>query len=299
MSAALPPASMPKGPARSKKAAVSPTRDAKGSGSASKPEAAGDAPTRATGKAARPAATTAVSATGKAVNAPRTHEAKPTTLGVKSATAPAPGDDGVAAARTAKRGEVDRHAVGLLEEFRQGDRTAFDRLVELMHPQVFRFLLRMVGNPDAAEDLTQDTFIRVFKSAADYQPRAKLSTWVLQIAKNLCFDYFKREALRAHHSLQTPLGEAITPLGDLLTDTKAVSPAIPLVEGEDVELLHRAIAQLAPLKREALLFRFFHELPYDEIAVITGSPSGTIKYRVHEAVQDLTALLSKSPNFKS
>lgn len=189
--------------------------------------------------------------------------------------------------------------VNLIVAFQQGDRAAFDQLWERYGGVVYSFILKMVNSVSDAEELAQETWLRVVRSVDSYQPRAKMLTWIIQIARNLCFDFFKRQSLRQHPSLDddtTRTGEN-GQRNDLLADKTTVAPLDGLLETEQQELLTAGIARLSPKKREALTLRVFHELPYDEIAKIVGAPAGTVKYRVHEAIRDLREMLEKTPNF--
>ncbi|MBP9893667.1 MAG: sigma-70 family RNA polymerase sigma factor, partial [Planctomycetes bacterium] len=89
----------------------------------------------------------------------------------------------------------------LVKRFTKGSNDAFEVLVLRHKRQVYNFIYKMVGKPEPADDLFQETFMRVLKNAHTYRPRAKFTTWTLQIARNVTLDYFKRENLRQHVSL--------------------------------------------------------------------------------------------------
>lgn len=186
----------------------------------------------------------------------------------------------------------------LLVRFQQGDPEAFEILWARYNGPIFNFIYRMVGSNADAEELAQETWVRVLRAVDRYEPRAKVLTWVLQIARNLCLDHFKKMALRQHQSLQieTGDGEGGSTLGDLLPDHDAVAPIDPLLASESSERLQAAIARLSDKKRESLVLRIYHELPYDEISRIVEAPAGTVKYRVHEAIGELRTMLQKSAN---
>lgn len=177
----------------------------------------------------------------------------------------------------------------LLELFQQGDHSAFEELV-LRHRQIcFSFIYRMVGNQDAAEDLFQDTWMKVLRNAHAYEPRAKFSTWLLQIARNTVLDYFKRENLRRHPSLDQPVGDDMR-LGATLASSER-APETALSQSELIEALQECMHELSERHREALVMRLYHKLSYAEISQITGTPEGTVKYWVHEATKSLGVLL--------
>lgn len=178
----------------------------------------------------------------------------------------------------------------LVKKFRAGDPAAFEELVSRHQQMCFGFIFRMVGNQAAADDLFQDTWLKVLKNAHTYVPKAKFSTWLLQIARNTTLDYFKRENLRAHVSLDSPVAN----------DDKSVSSIVPsqgpqpeevLLSREVTDEVQKAICRLPIKQQEALVLRIYHHLPYSEIAELLGTPEGTAKYWVHEAVKALTAHL--------
>ena len=169
---------------------------------------------------------------------------------------------------------------------------AFEALVQRHRRQVYNFIYKMVGRAEAAEDIFQETFLRVIKNAHTYTPRAKFTTWCLQIARNLSLDYFKREGLRQHVSIDaSPLGDDRSIAG-LLQGTDPESGEI-LVSRELVEEVRQAVTQLPENQREALVLRMYEDLPYAEIADVLGSPEGTVKYWVHEAVNALAKHLER------
>jgi RNA polymerase sigma-70 factor, ECF subfamily len=172
------------------------------------------------------------------------------------------------------------------------DMEAFETLVRRHRRQVYNFVYKMVGRAEAAEDIFQETFLRVIKNAHTYTPRAKFTTWCLQIARNLTLDYFKREGLRQHVSIDaSPTGDERTFAG-LLQGTDPESGEI-LVSRELVDEVREAVNHLPENQREALVLRMYEDLPYAEIAEVLGSPEGTVKYWVHEAVNTLARHLER------
>lgn len=169
---------------------------------------------------------------------------------------------------------------------------AFEALVQRHRRQVYNFIYKMVGRAEPAEDIFQETFLRVIKNAHTYTPRAKFTTWCLQIARNLTLDYFKREGLRQHVSIDaSPAGDDRSIAG-LLQGADPESGEI-LVSRELVEEVRQAVTQLPDNQREALILRMYEDMPYADIAETLGSPEGTVKYWVHEAVNALARHLEK------
>jgi RNA polymerase sigma-70 factor (ECF subfamily) len=169
------------------------------------------------------------------------------------------------------------------------DPEALPELVRRYEPRLLAFIRRLIGDAVEAEDVFQDTFVRVMRAADRYEPRAAFSTWIFTIARNLCIDRLKKKS-----GLKTmPLEYAQEKAGGAARtvprrDEAAGGPPNPLEAAdtaEQVELLRAAITRLPETKREALVLRVQQGLPYSEIAEITGAPVGTIKYRVHEAIR--------------
>ncbi len=180
----------------------------------------------------------------------------------------------------------------LVKRFTKGNSDAFEVLVLRHKRQVYNFIYKMVGKPEPADDLFQETFMRVLKNAHTYRPRAKFTTWTLQIARNVTLDYFKRENLRQHVSLDANVPGDEKPLRNLIPGNDPPSQDV-LLSKELLEEVQGAIKRLPVHQQEALVLRVNEGLPYAEISEIVGSPEGTVKYWVHEAVSALTKYLGK------
>lgn len=187
-------------------------------------------------------------------------------------------------------GEMDD--MSLLDAFRDGASEAFEALVKRHQGLVFNFLYRMVGNQAAADDLFQETWLKVLRNAHTYRPKAKFTTWCLQIARNTAFDHFKRENLRAHVSLDLPVANDEATLKSIVP-SKGPQPESVLLSQEVTDEVQKAICRLPIRQQEALVLRIYHKMPYSEIAELLEAPEGTAKYWVHEAVKALTEHLEK------
>lgn len=155
-----------------------------------------------------------------------------------------------------------------------GDHAAFERLVRAYQPQVWRFLCHFLGDPELAEDVAQDTFLRVYRHLPTYGFRSKFSTWVFQIARNAGIDAVRSRTRRDRLVQALPPPPASTP-----------GPA-------GVAELQAAIASLDLKKREALLAVEVQGLTYLEAGEALGVPEGTVKSRVHLARVQLTAWMA-------
>jgi RNA polymerase sigma factor (sigma-70 family) len=157
-----------------------------------------------------------------------------------------------------------------------GDREAMTELVERYHRPLFQFIYRMTGLEQAAEDLIQETFLRIFAHKGRL-PNC-FHSWAFTIACNLTRDSFRRAANR--REVTDPMEEGSF---EVVMES-AETTALRLVEGQTTA---HAVLDLPLLFREVLVLRFYHELRLKEIADITGVPLGTIKSRLYRALRYL------------
>src|SRR5881275_456814 len=132
-----------------------------------------------------------------------------------------------------------------------GDTVAFEVLVERHQRMVIGTVARMLGTNSDAEDIAQQVFVRVWKNVKRYQPRAKFTTWLLKITRNLVFNELRRRSRHPQVPLQSESDEEERPL----KDENAVSPAATLLEHELQQAVDAAIAQLPETQRMAVILR--------------------------------------------
>jgi RNA polymerase sigma-70 factor (ECF subfamily) len=152
-----------------------------------------------------------------------------------------------------------------------GDLAAFERIVRTYQQHVWRFLRRLVGDPASAEDVAQETFLRVYRALPGFAHQAKFSTWVFQIARNAGLDELRRRRRRARLAASVRPPGAVGPVGEARAEIEAALAALP------VDL------------REALVLVEVFGLPYAEVAAVVGVPVGTAKSRVFRAREQLRA----------
>lgn len=178
----------------------------------------------------------------------------------------------------------------LIERCKKGDVTAFDRLYKKYSAPLTNYIFKLLADFDRAEDLFQETFVRVLTKSHYYRPRAKFSTWVYKIATNLCYN-----ELRRRRQLPTvPLDDCIAEGFEKGSDIPSDPNQCPLrrVENRDLyEKVLNAMRRLPVDQRTVFSLRFYQELPYDQIAEILNCPLGTVKSRMHNAVRKLQNLL--------
>jgi RNA polymerase sigma-70 factor, ECF subfamily len=155
----------------------------------------------------------------------------------------------------------------------RGDATAFELLLQRYRQRLFAFLSRRTA-PQRTEDLFQETWLRVVRARASFDPARRFSTWLFQIANNLCRDGARRSALEAREQAQLQSDAAV--------------PSGAGVAALDAKLdAQQRLARLPERLREVLVLRYFEDLGEREIAEIVGVPPGTVKSRLHAAVRAL------------
>jgi RNA polymerase sigma-70 factor (ECF subfamily) len=193
---------------------------------------------------------------------------------------------------TGSRSEVTDEA--LMIRFQRGDRSAFAQLVRRHQTGLYNFALRQLRIQSVAEDIVQEAFVRVVQNATDFKHEARFSTWVYTITRNLCIDQLRKNALRKHASLDEPKkseeGDGPT-LGEQTADSRA-SVERSATGTQIKERILAAVEKLPEDQREVFLLRELSNLPFKEIAEITGVPENTVKSRMRYALERLQAELS-------
>jgi len=188
----------------------------------------------------------------------------------------------------------------LMTRFQGGDRLAFAGLVKKHKTPIYNFILRLVRSSSAAEDLAQDVFVKVVQSAADFKHESKFSTWVYSIARNLCIDHLRKMSLRQHPSLDQARGDA--PEGPTLLDRTpdrhpSASVERTVIGTELGKRITRCVEALPEEQREVFLLRELGNLPFKDIAGITGVPENTVKSRMRYALERLQENLSEYEDY--
>jgi RNA polymerase sigma-70 factor (ECF subfamily) len=140
---------------------------------------------------------------------------------------------------------------------------------------------RTLHDATEAEDLAQNVFVQVYKSAARYQSTAKFSTWLFTIARNLCLNEIRRRSRHPAESLDAPHPEQEDQPLQQFEDKKTFSPPESLLQGELAENIDRALADLPENQRSALLLCRQEELSYEEIAEVLGCSLSATKSLIH------------------
>ena len=164
----------------------------------------------------------------------------------------------------------------LLQEFARGDLNAFETIFRELQGDVYGWILRLVRDRQIAEDLTIETFWRMYRARARFAPRGNLGGWARRIATNVALDYLRRR--RPEIELPETLPQPATP--------------DPVLRDEERQQIQRAFRQLPAKLQAAAALALIEELPYQEIAQILGTSVGAVKLRVFRAVRLLRKRLS-------
>ncbi len=185
--------------------------------------------------------------------------------------------------------DADAEDVRLMCLSGNGDMAAFEQLVERHQSLVAGTIGRMLGDNSDVEDLAQQVFVRVWKSAGRYEARAKFTTWLLTITRNLVFNEVRRRKRHATTPLQMePGGEEMQ-----LKDERGQSPGESLLEGELQREVEKAIAELPETQRMAVVLRRYEELSYEEIAQVLNQSIPAVKSLLFRARTQLRERLKR------
>lgn len=190
---------------------------------------------------------------------------------------------------TVGRSDEDTEDVRLMQLVAEGDTSAFEQLIERHQALVAGTVARMLGSNSDVEDIAQQVFIRVWKSASRYVPRAKFTTWLLKITRNLVFNELRRSKRHAHVPLQSEPGAEQIPLKD---ETNP-APDASLLETELQRAIEEAIMQLPESQRMALVLRRYEQLSYEQIAEVLDLSVPAVKSVLFRARTELRTRLSK------
>ncbi len=179
--------------------------------------------------------------------------------------------------------------VELMGRIRRGDFAAFEELIEIHQRSVIGTVAKMLGNPSDAEDIAQQVFIRVWKSAVRYEPQAKFTTWLFTITRNLVFNEVRRRQRKPTVSMQ----EREETTHRVVEDVQGSSPDEELLRSEMEAAIDRAIEALPEKQRLAVVLRRYEEMPYEEIGVVLSMSVPAVKSLLFRARAQLKETLQR------
>jgi RNA polymerase sigma-70 factor, ECF subfamily len=178
-----------------------------------------------------------------------------------------------------------------------GDAAAWEEIVQRYHRRIYNICYRFCGAGEDARDLTQEVFIRMYRTLDSYDDgRGAFMTWVTTLTRNLLVDHFRRTKQdRLTESLDSTSSdhEDGTPLGERIQD-HAPTPDTRAQSREASSIVHEALQKLSPELREAVILRDLQDLDYREIATVLKVPEGTVKSRINRGRAELARLLQRT-----
>lgn len=179
----------------------------------------------------------------------------------------------------------------LIERIQERDATAFETLFARYSEAIRRHAARMVRDENAAEDIVQEVFLRVWTCAEQWDNQGEFRAWLFTIARNLALNHLRTVQRRRQQSLEIPADEIDeedeSPIPSWLIDTASLGPDAMLEQVEQYELLRRLVDELPEEKREAIRLFYETEMGIREIAFTLGIAEGTVKSRLHYATKRL------------
>jgi len=162
---------------------------------------------------------------------------------------------------------------------------AFNQLVRKYQTKVYWHVRKMVIDHDDADDLTQDVFVKVWKYLENFRQDASLYTWIYRIATNECLSF-----------LQSKRRKFFLPLHDVAAELTAKVEADPGLAGDEIELrLQKAILKLPDKQRLVFNLRYYDEMPYEQMAEVTGTSVGALKASYHHAAKKIEQYITEDP----
>src|SRR5713101_4950498 len=175
----------------------------------------------------------------------------------------------------------------LMLRVKQGDMGAFTELVDKYKQPVMNLAYRMLRDATESEDLAQNVFVQVYRSAHRYQVGAKFSTWLFTIARNLCLNELRRRSRHPADSMDVSHPEQEDQPWQQFEDKKTFSPPDTLLHGELEAKIEEAMAELPENQRTAILLCRQDELSYEDIAKVLGCSLSATKSLIHRGRETL------------
>jgi RNA polymerase sigma-70 factor (ECF subfamily) len=175
----------------------------------------------------------------------------------------------------------------IIERCLNGDQAAWEAIVRMYRRKVFNVAYKFVGRHDQAEDLTQDVFLKLYKSLDTFDRRANFQTWLISVSRNLCIDHY-----RSVRKERETINRDVDP-SDFALASRDTRVDTQLEQRDRVKLLRKALDKLAPTLRTAVMLRDIQELTYQEIADQLHLPEGTVKSRINRGRTELARQIQR------
>jgi RNA polymerase sigma-70 factor (ECF subfamily) len=191
----------------------------------------------------------------------------------------------------------DQQTGALVRRCLAGDAGAWEEIVRLQQRRIYNLCYRFTNSPDDAQDLTQEVFIRVYRTLGSYDvEKGAFTTWLTTLTRNLLVDHFRRSRQeRMTDSMDAGIRdeEDAPTLGSQIADT-GPSQDDRLASKETQQMVRAALARLSPDLREAVILRDLQDMDYKDISQVLRVPEGTVKSRINRGRTELARLLSRN-----
>ncbi|HUS19823.1 MAG TPA: sigma-70 family RNA polymerase sigma factor [Terriglobales bacterium] len=186
---------------------------------------------------------------------------------------------------------------GLVKRCLSGDSSAWEDIVRMNNRRIYNICYRFTNSPDDAEDLTQEVFIKIYRTLNSYDlEKGAFTTWITTITRNLLVDHFRKSKQdRMTDSMDASLSaenDGMT-LSDQIQDPKP-TPDARVATQQTQQMVQKALEKLSPDLREAVILRDLQDMDYREIALALKVPEGTVKSRINRGRTELARLLSRT-----
>lgn len=177
----------------------------------------------------------------------------------------------------------------LIQQYLNGDESAFERLVERHLTPLYGFIYRLSGNPEEATDLTQETFLKAWKNIRNFDQERSFKTWLFAIARNTVFDYLRKKKQVLFSELDTENESFESSLEDT-----AILPEELFAQNESQQQVEQTLLNLSPEYRSIVLLHDTDSLTFEAIAEIVGKPMNTVKSQYRRALLQMREFLNKT-----
>jgi len=181
----------------------------------------------------------------------------------------------------------------LVEAAKAGDQLAYGDLMDRYRESIYFMMLKMVKDPDDADDLTIEAFGKAFNRLTQYSPNFAFSTWLFKIASNNCIDFIRKKRIKVT-SMDSGI---VNDNGDVMkidARSNTLNPEETVMQGQRIVHMRLLVSKLKPKYRELVEKRYFQELSYEEIATEMNLPLGTVKAQLFRARDFLASMAEKT-----
>lgn len=186
---------------------------------------------------------------------------------------------------------MDKNEYRLIKKCKKGDIDAFEELISEHEKRAYNIALKMLKNPEDAMDISQEAFIKVYKSINNFNLKSSFATWLYRIVVNTCLDFLKKNQTKVYHidnPIKTEDGEITREIADIQT-----APEVILERKMTRQLVHNAMDELDNIHRTVVILRDIQGFSYKEISEMLDCSLGTVKSRIKRGRDNLKSVIIK------